>query len=200
MKKMIFLVAITLMGFGAQAEVKLNEPAPLFSVKDTSGKIQSLKDHQGKWIVLEWYNKDCPFVRKHYDSRNMQKLQENYKAKGVVWLSVISSAPGKQGYMEAGEAQKFFAENEKSKPTAILLDTDGSLGKAYDAKTTPHMFVINPQGKVVYAGAIDDNNSANPKVIPNSKNWVASALDAGMAGKEIEKTSSTPYGCSVKYN
>lgn len=200
MKKMIFLFAITLMSFTAQAEVKLNEAAPLFSVKDTSGKIQTLKDHQGKWIVLEWYNKDCPFVRKHYDSRNMQKLQENYKAKGVVWLSVISSAPGKQGYMEAAEAEKFFAENEKSKPTAILLDSDGSMGKAYDAKTTPHMFVINPQGKVVYAGAIDDNNSANPKVIAKSKNWVATALDAGMAGKDIEKASSTPYGCSVKYN
>lgn len=181
------------------APLKVDGPAPAFDVKDSTGKAHSLKDGEGKWMVLEWYNKDCPYVRKHYDAKNMQALQEKYTAKGVVWYTVISSAKGKQGYLETAEVAP-NVQKEGAKPTAVLLDTDGVMGKAYGAKTTPHMFVINPQGQVVYAGAIDDNNSADSKVIPKSKNFVAAALDAGMAGKPVEHKATAAYGCAVKYN
>lgn len=183
----------------AFAEVKIDAAAPAFSVKDSTGKAHTLTENKGKWVVLEWYNKDCPYVRKHYDSKNMQGLQSKYMGQGVVWYSVISSAKGKQGFLENAEVAPTFAK-EGAKPTAVLIDTDGTMGKAYGAKTTPHMYVINPQGNVVYAGAIDDNNSADAKVIPKSKNYVAAALDAGMAGKPIESKSTAAYGCGVKYN
>ncbi len=185
----------SLSAFGA-AEV--GKPAPAFSAKNVEGIEVSLEKLKGSWIVLEWYNKDCPYVRKHYDSQNMQKLQESYTNKKVTWVSIISSAEGKQGF-QTPEQAKAQVKTEKAKPTEIILDPSGTIGKAYGAKTTPHMFVINPEGKVVYAGAIDDNDSASPKVIPKSKNYVMSALDAGLAGKKIETASSKPYGCSVKY-
>lgn len=183
----------------APAELKVDGPAPAFAVKDAAGKTHNLADAKGKWVVLEWYNKDCPYVRKHYDSKNMQGLQEKYMGQGAVWYTVISSAKGKQGFLENAEVAPNFTK-EGAKPTAVLIDVDGAMGKAYGAKTTPHMFVINPEGKVVYAGAIDDNNSADAKVIPKSKNFVAAALDAGMAGKPVEKKATAAYGCSVKYN
>lgn len=204
MKKMISLFSVIMgltLGFQApaQTELKVDSPAPEFNVKDSAGKTHTLKDSKGKWIVLEWYNKDCPYVRKHYDVKNMQNLQKQYTGKGVVWYSVISSAKGKQGFLENAEVAP-NVDKEGAKATAILIDADGAMGKAYGAKTTPHMYVINPEGKVVYAGAIDDNNSADSKVIPKSKNYVSAALDAGMAGKAIDKKATAAYGCSVKYN
>lgn len=204
MKNRISMVVLALaisLGFASAsvAEVKVDTAAPEFAVKDAAGKTHSLKEQKGKWVVLEWYNKDCPYVRKHYDPKNMQTLQERYTGKGVSWFTVISSAKGKQGYLETAEVAPNFTK-ENAKPTAVLLDVDGKMGKAYGAKTTPHMFVINPEGKVVYAGAIDDNNSADASVIPKSKNYVAMALDAGMAGKAIDKKTTAAYGCAVKYN
>ena len=182
------------------AEVKVDGPAPDFSVMDATGKTQNLSNYRGKWLVLEWYNKDCPFVKKHYGSKNMQGIQKEYAKKGVAWLSVISSAKGKQGYLEPKEAVT-NAKTVASSATAILLDSDGKMGHTYDAKTTPHMFVINPQGSVVYAGAIDDNDSSDPESLKGATNFVKAALDAGMSpqAKAIEVKSHPPYGCSVKY-
>lgn len=194
------LVALTLLlsssGF---AEVTVGAAAPKFSEVDHAGKTHSLDTHKGKWVVLEWYNEGCPYVKKHYGSKNMQSLQQKYTGKGVVWLTVATSAEGQQGYVPPKEAaQKRTAAGMNS--SALLLDADGTMGRAYDAKTTPHMFVIDPKGIVVYAGAIDNNDSADPAKIPTSTNYVSSALDAALAGKPIAVASSKPYGCSVKYN
>lgn len=180
------------------AAPKINESAPNFSVKDAKGKTHSLADYKGKWLVLEWYNKDCPFVVKHYDSKNMQNIQGRFADKDVKWLQVISSAEGTQGYLKPDEAAA-VAKEAGTRAHATLLDTDGVMGRAYDARTTPHMFVVNPEGVLVYMGAIDDNRSANPNVIPKSKNYVVAALEAGMAGESIDPNSTRPYGCSVKY-
>ncbi|WP_027329086.1 thioredoxin family protein [Marinimicrobium agarilyticum] len=175
------------------------EPAPAFSETDAQGNTHSLSDYEGEWLVLEWFNKDCPYVRKHYGSGNMQSLQEEYTEKDVNWLTVISSAEGKQGYLEPDEAQKEAKAHNLNASAPFLLDPNGDMGRAYGAKTTPHMYIINPDGDVVYAGAIDDNDSANPAVIPDSHNYVAAALDQAMAGKPVETASSQAYGCSVKY-
>jgi peroxiredoxin len=182
----------------ALAEAEVGKPAPEFELSNHRGETIRLADFNGKWLVLEWFNNDCPFVVKHYKSNNMQTLQKKYTEKGVQWVSVVSSAPGKQGHVTEEQAKKLIEQN-KAHVTHMLLDPKGIMGKAYGAKTTPHMFVINPQGVVVYAGAIDDNSSSNPKVIRHSKNYVAAALDQGMAGQPIKVTSSRPYGCSVKY-
>lgn len=182
----------------AFAAAEPGSAAPAFEVKDATGTVRKLADAKGKWVVLEWTNKDCPYVKKHYGSGNMQKLQKDLTAKGVIWYTVLSSAKGQQGALEPAAAAK-HAKDVKAGPTAVLMDTDGKIGKAYDAKTTPHMFVIDPEGKIVYAGAIDDNDSADPSVIAKSKNYVAAALEAGMAGKKVEVASTRPYGCSVKY-
>lgn len=200
MKKLISILAVAIMSLPmlAVAQAVPGKDAPAFETKDMNGKTQKLSDYKGKWVVLEWFNKDCPYVKKHYGSDNMQKLQKTYTGKGVQWLTVVSSAPKKQGHMTPDEAKKVFAAN-KGSSTAVLLDEDGKIGKAYDAKTTPHMFVINPEGKVVYAGAIDDNDSADAKVIATSKNLVATALDEAMAGKTVTTAAQRPYGCSVKY-
>lgn len=175
------------------------EPAPDFSETDARGEEHTLSDYEGEWLVLEWFNKDCPYVRKHYGSDNMQGLQAKYTEQGVTWLTVISSAPGKQGHLEPEEAETVAAMQNLNASAPFLLDTDGNMGKAYGAKATPHMFVINPQGEVVYAGAIDDNDSANPAVIPESNNYVASALDASMNGEAVKVASTRAYGCTVKY-
>ncbi|MEZ5535885.1 MAG: thioredoxin family protein [Thiolinea sp.] len=183
----------------APAAAVPGQPAPDFSETDASGATQALSDYQGQWLVLEWFNKDCPYVRKHYGSGNMQALQEKYTGKEVKWLTVISSAAGKQGYLEPEQALAEAEAHHLKASTAFLLDTDGSMGKAYGAKVTPHMFVINPQGEVVYAGAIDDNDSASPRSIEGANNYVAAALDAGMSGQPVQVASSRAYGCSVKY-
>lgn len=196
--KLIISLAFVLSGYFAAAEAVPGKPAPAFEAKDATGKVQKLSDYAGKWVVLEWFNKDCPYVQKHYGSGNMQSLQKTYSDKGVVWLSVNSSAKGKEGYTEPSEAVK-VAKEEKSNALAVLLDPTGVVGKAYGAKTTPHMFVVDPKGMVVYAGAIDDNDSSDPSVIAKSKNFVAAALDQGMTGKKIEIASKKPYGCGTKY-
>jgi peroxiredoxin len=172
--------------------------APDFSLTDSKGKTQSVSQYKGKYVVLEWFNPECPFVKKHYGSGNMQKLQEEFTAKGVVWLSIDSSAPGLEGNLTAEQANAKMTE-WKTKQTALVLDPDGKAGRSYGAKNTPHMFVINPEGKIVYEGAIDSKASPNPADIPNSTNYVKVALEESLAGKTVTNANTKPYGCSVKY-
>jgi peroxiredoxin len=172
--------------------------APDFSLTDSKGKTQTVSQYKGKYVVLEWFNPECPFVKKHYGSGNMQKLQEEFTAKGVVWLSVDSSAPGLEGYLTAEQAEKKIAE-WKTKQTALVLDPDGKAGRSYGAKNTPHMFVINPEGKIVYEGAIDSKATPNPSDIASSTNYVKVALEESMGGKTVSTANTKPYGCSVKY-
>jgi peroxiredoxin len=172
--------------------------APDFSLTDSKGKTQSVSQYKGKYVVLEWFNPECPFVKKHYGSGNMQKLQEEFTGKGVVWLSIDSSAPGKEGNLTAEQANAKMAE-WKTKQTALVLDPDGKAGQAYGAKNTPHMFVINPEGKIVYEGAIDSKATPNVSDIANSTNYVKVALDESLAGKTVTTANTKPYGCSVKY-
>jgi len=176
----------------------VGKPAPEFSAADTSGQRRTLSDVKGSFVVLEWFNPDCPFVRKHYDSGNMQGLQQAYTQRGVVWWSINSSAPGKQGHLTPEGAQQFVQQRE-AHPTAVLLDPDGTIGRLYGAKTTPHMFIIDPHGAVIYAGAIDDIASPDPADIPEAINYVATALDETMDGQPVTVPESRPYGCSVKY-
>lgn len=172
--------------------------APDFSAPDANGKTHSLTQYRGKYVVLEWFNPECPFVRKHYGSGNMQKLQSEYTGKGVVWLSIDSSAPGTEGNLSAEQAQK-IAKDWNTKQTALLLDGDGKVGRSYNARNTPHMFVINPAGKIVYEGAIDNKATPNPNDIPSSMNYVKVALDESMSGKPVTTANTRPYGCSIKY-
>lgn len=192
----LFIAAVVLTP--AIAAVDAGNPAPDFTLTDSQGKEHKLSDFKGKYVVLEWANPECPFVRKHYDSGNMQKLQKEYTGKGVVWLMIASSAEGKQGHFTA-EKWNETLKQENASPTAVLLDADGQVGKLYGAKTSPHMFVINPEGNVVYAGAIDSIKSANKADIEKATNYVSAALDAAMAGKPVETASASPYGCSIKY-
>jgi len=190
-------IAVSLVGSPAWA-LKNGQAAPDFKVKDAGGKDVSLSHFKGKNVVLEWHNRECPFVKKHYDSGNMQKVQNELTKKGFVWLTIISSAKGKQGHGTGAEASA-YAKEKKASPTAVLLDTDGKVGKAYGAKTSPHMFIVDAKGNIVYQGAIDDNNSPDPATIAESKNYVTTAADELVAGKKVAKASTTPYGCSVKY-
>lgn len=199
MKKLISSIALAcLMPMAVFADAKVGAAAPDFTVSDVSGKSHKLSDFKGKNVVLEWYNKDCPYVRKHYDAGNMQKLQKAYKDQGVVWLTVISSAKGKQGFQENKDAETNM-NKEGFQGTALLIDADGKVGKAYGAKTTPHMYLINKEGLLAYNGAIDDNDSSNPASIPKAKNYIAAAVDSTLKGEKVAVTSSKPYGCSVKY-
>ena len=172
--------------------------APDISATDSKGKTQTLSQYKGKYVVLEWFNPECPFVKKHYGSGNMQKLQEEFTGKGVVWLTIDSSAPGLEGNLTAEQANAKIAE-WKAHSTALLLDPDGKAGRTYGAKNTPHMFVIDPEGKIVYEGAIDSKPTPNPSDIASSTNYVKAALDESLAGKTVTTPSSRPYGCSVKY-
>jgi peroxiredoxin len=182
----------------AEAASALNQPAPQFTLTGADGKKYSLADFAGKWVVLEWANFECPFVKKHYGSKNMQTLQKTYAEKGVVWLTICSSAPEKQGHF-AGEALSQRIKEAGLNSTAYLIDSDGKVGKSFGAKTTPHMFVINPKGVLVYAGAIDDKPSTKPEDVEGATNYVKGALDAGMANEVILVSSTPSYGCSVKY-
>ena len=183
--------------FGADSPA-VGTNAPDFSVTDSKGKTQSVSQYKGKYVVLEWFNPDCPFVKKHYGGGNMQKLQEEFTGKGVVWLSIDSSAPGKEGHLTAEQAEKKIAE-WKTKQTALVLDPDGKAGQTYGAKNTPHMFIISPEGKVIYEGAIDSKASPNAADIANSTNYVKVALEESMGGKPVTTATTKPYGCSVKY-
>lgn len=176
----------------------IDKAAPQFALKDFAGKEYSLADFKGRYVVLEWTNMDCPFVKKHYNSGNMQDLQKTYTKKGVVWLRICSSAPGQQGNHDAKEIEKRIKE-QKAMQTAYLVDAAGDVGRMYGAKTTPHMFVIDPQGTLIYAGGIDDKKSTDVADVKTATNYVSACLDAALAGKAVEVKTSTPYGCSVKY-
>jgi len=172
--------------------------APDFSLTDSKGKTQSVSQYKGKYVVLEWFNPECPFVKKHYGSGNMQKLQTEFTSKGIVWLTIDSNAPGLEGNLTAEQANAKIAE-WKTKQTALVLDPEGKAGRAYGAKNTPHMFVINPEGKIVYEGAIDSKATPNPSDIASSTNYVKVALEESLAGKTVSNANTRPYGCSVKY-
>ena len=176
----------------------VGDDAPNFTLTDSKGNGHSLSQYRGKYVVLEWVNYDCPFVKKHYDSENMQKLQKKYGEKGVVWLSVCSSAKGKQGNFSPEEINQNMAKLKVS-CEAYLIDEDGGVGRAYGAKTTPHIFIVDPHGKLVYQGAIDSVPSYREQDIKGADNYVSLALDAAMAGKTIEHHTTKSYGCSVKY-
>jgi len=201
MKRKLFLIALASIGASAlfaAGSPPVGSTAPNFSATDSKGKTRSLSEYKGKYVVLEWFNPECPFVKKHYDSGNMQKLQEDFTKKGVTWLTIDSSAPGKEGNLDADQANKTMAD-WKTHSTALLLDPDGKVGLMYGAKNTPHMFVISPEGKIIYEGAIDSKRSTDPEDIPNSTNYVRVALDESMSGKQVTTSSTLPYGCSIKY-
>ena len=181
-----------------EAKAVIDEKAPDFKLTGIDGKTYSLGDYKGKYVVLEWNNFDCPFVKKFYGSGAMQNLQKEYTEKGVVWLTICSSAEGKQGYYDA-EALGDMTAERKLAATAYLRDPDGTVGKLYGAKTTPHMFVINPEGVLIYVGAIDDKPSTNPEDIAAAQNYVTASLNLAMSGKPVEVKSTASYGCSVKY-
>ena len=175
------------------------DPAPDFTLVDTDGNEHTLSDYAGEWVVLEWLNYDCPFVRKHYNSGTMQKLQARAAEEDVVWLSIVSSAPGKQGHFPAEEMNKRTKDHE-GQQHAVLMDPTGEVGKAYGARTTPHMFVINPDGEMVYNGAIDDRPSPEAASLEGATPYVAQALTNAMAGRPVSPARTQPYGCSVKYD
>ncbi|HEV3078122.1 MAG TPA: redoxin domain-containing protein [Gemmataceae bacterium] len=178
--------------------IRVGLPAPEFTATDSNGQTHSLSQYRGKYVVLEWHNQGCPYTRKHYVSGNMQNLQKEWTAKGVVWFTVVSSAPGTQGYVTPPQENAYLAQMHAA-PTAVLLDSDGKVGRLYNAKTTPQMFVIDPQGKVIYAGAIDDKPTPDPDDIRGADNFVSDALTAAMAGKPIATPYTRSYGCSIKY-
>jgi peroxiredoxin len=192
----VFFTALGLNLFAFNANV--DKPAPDFKCNDSNGKEHSLSSYKGKIVVLEWLNHDCPFVKKHYGSGNMQKMQRIYTGKDVIWLSVISSAPGKQGFCTPDKAND-LTRSKNAHPTAVLLDPLGTVGKKYGAKTTPHMFIINEEGILVYNGGIDSKRSTDPKDVDRATNYVAKALNELLAGDEVSTKTSAPYGCSVKY-
>lgn len=197
-KAILFLFLFCTALAGSFAGPATGEPAPSFSLPDTNGKTHTLADLKGKYVVLEWVNYGCPFIRKHYDSGNMQSLQKEFTNKGVVWFSVCSSAPGKQGNMTPAEWNAAIKEKNAS-PTAVLLDPDGRVGHAYEAKTTPDMFVINPEGILIYSGAIDSMASTDQSDIATATNYVKAALNAAMIGKPVATPVTKSYGCGVKY-
>jgi len=205
MRRVKFLISLVVISFFVVLnplthanEAVVGKPAPGFTATDSNGKSHSLSDYKGKVVVLEWLNHGCPYVKKHYNSGKMQSLQNTYTEKGVVWFSIISSAPGTQGYCTPEEANDVIKQKQAF-PTALLLDPDGIVGKLYGAKVTPHMYIINSDGVLVYNGGIDDIRSTNVDDIAKAKNYVQLALDEVLAGKEVSIKTSRPYGCSVKY-
>jgi peroxiredoxin len=177
---------------------KVGEAAPEFSGTASNGKTFHLSDYRGKFVVLEWHNNGCPYVGKQYNSGNMQRLQKQWTGQGVAWFTILSSAPGRQGYVTAMEENDYLAKMQAA-PTAALLDPSGAIGHLYDAKTSPQMVVINPQGIVIYDGAIDNKPTTDLNDVPGATNYVNLALEQAMAGKPVETPATRPYGCSVKY-
>jgi len=188
-------LAFTLAAFA----VRVGTQAPDFTGTDSHGQSHTLSQYHGQYVVLEWTNNGCPFTRKHYESGNMQALQKKWTSRGVIWLTILSSAPGQQGYMTASDQNAYMAR-EHADPTAAILDPTGAIGHLYDAKTTPDMVVIDPSGKIIYEGAIDDHATTDPADIPHSKNYVNEALDEAMAGQPVAVAYTRSYGCSVKYS
>jgi peroxiredoxin len=199
MRNLSLVFGILALSAGAAfAGAEIGQPAPDFSLPDTNGQTHQLSQYKGKWVVLEWYQPDCPFVRKHYGSGNMQALQKEYTAKGVVWLSIDSSAPGQEGNYPADKLNQ-IASSQGAARTALLLDPDGKVGHEYGAKTTPDMYIINPQGKLIYEGAIDSKPTTQVADLKVATNYVKVALDNSMSGMSVSQTVTRPYGCSVKY-
>ena len=195
------LLLSTLMAFsvGATFAASVGQPAPAFSAVDTSGKTVSLADFKGKTVVLEWVNPGCPFVQKHYSSANMQGTQKEAAAKGVVWLAVNSTSTDAGDY-KTPAAMAQWMQAQRASATATLMDSDGKVGRAFGARTTPHMFVVDPAGKLIYAGGIDSKASANPADIAGATNYIKAGLTETLAGKPISAATTQPYGCSIKYS
>ena len=194
----VLALGLTTVAAGVRPAPEIGKPAPAFTLPDSRGAKHSLAQYQGKWVVLEWLNYGCPYVQKHYRSGNIPGQQEKWRAKGVVWLAIASSAPGEQGHYEDA---KMNVESQKkgSKASAVLLDPAGTVGRLYDAKVTPHMFVIDPKGTVVYMGGIDNVPTPRDRDLERATQLVDAALEEGMAGKAISTPTSRPYGCNVKY-
>jgi peroxiredoxin len=182
----------------ATASPKIGEPAPDFTLQGADGKSHALGSFKGKYVVLEWTNHDCPFVKKHYKSGNMQAQQKELTGKGAAWLTIVSSAPGKQGHVDAAKAAE-LTQSRNAAPTAVLFDPSGEVGRKYDAKTTPHMYVIAPDGKLIYMGGIDSIPSSDQDDIAKATPYVKVALAEAMAGKPVSNPATKPYGCAVKY-
>ena len=194
----LLTAALAFAPLSASAAPAIDQPAPAFTANTADGKTISLDSLKGKTVVLEWTNHDCPFVKKHYDSGNMQGLQKEAAAKGTLWLQVISSAPGKQGHVDAATAARLNSARNAA-PAHVILDPDGKLGKLYDAKTTPHMYIIDSKGSLVYKGGIDSLATADKADIAKAEPYVANALGALAAGQKIAANNTKPYGCSIKY-
>lgn len=196
MKILLFLLTLTMNALALNP----GDTAPNFELTDQNGKKVSLQDFKGKFVVLEWYNEGCPYVRKHYDAQNMQTTQKIYHAnEDVVWLSIVSSVSGKQGHIESPAMALETMKREKSYANHLLLDLDGKVGKAYDAKTTPHMYLLSPDMKVAYVGAIDSIASADKSDIKKARNYVTSSMSKIMLKETPDPQKTKPYGCSVKY-
>lgn len=193
------LVAASLSGEARAQSVRVGSPAPDFTAIDSQGRTQALDQFRGKYVVLEWHNNGCPYVGKQYNSGNMQKLQKQWTAKGVVWFTVLSSARGKQGFVTAEQENEYLSKMQAA-PTAALLDPSGEIGHLYDAKTSPQMIVIDPKGVVIYDGAIDDKPTTDLADVPGATNYVSLALEQAMGGKAVATPATRPYGCSVKYS
>ncbi|MGH1377911.1 MAG: redoxin domain-containing protein [Alphaproteobacteria bacterium] len=191
-------IAFSLITTPVNASVEIGKAAPNFTATDIHGNAFNLEDQKGKIVVLEWTNHLCPFVKKHYSTNNMQQTQKTATDNGVIWVSIVSSAEGKQGNVSAQEAIAIEKE-VGAHATTRILDPSGEIGKLYDAKTTPHMFVISAAGNVAYAGAIDSNPSPSPKAVENAENLVLAALDDLSSGRTVDVPRTAPYGCSVKY-
>lgn len=196
-RQLVFLAAVLTCSLSAFA-VRVGSQAPNFTGTDSHGQSNTLSQYRGHFVVLEWTNNGCPFTRKHYESGNMQALQRQWTGRGVIWVTILSSARGQQGYMTASEENAYLAR-EHASPTAAILDPSGVIGRLYEAKTTPDMVVIDPSGKIIYEGAIDDHPTTDPADIPQSRNYVSEALSAAMADQPVAVTYTRSYGCSVKY-
>jgi hypothetical protein len=180
------------------AAATVGQPAPDFTLKDASGKTVKLSDYKGKHVVLEWTNPGCPFVQKHYNSGNMPTTQKDAMDKGVVWLSVNSTEKDSSDYLEPVKLVAWMGEH-KASPSAMLMDEEGNVGKAYGARTTPHMYIVNPQGQLIYAGGIDSIASSRQEDIPKATNYVKLGVSEALAGKQLTAATTKPYGCSIKY-
>ena len=197
-RHLILILSIVLWSVGLTRAQQVGEPAPAFQATDSNGQMHSLSDYRGKYVVLEWHNNGCPYTRKHYESGNMQSLQRQWTGKGVVWFTVISSAPGQQGYVSA-QQENDYLQRMHAAPSAALLDPHGDLGRLYSAKTTPHMFIISPTGTLIYDGAVDSKATTEESDIAGAQNYVSAALQEAMAGQRVAIPITRPYGCSVKY-
>jgi peroxiredoxin len=199
MKRIALLIAGGVLAATALAAPTPGQPAPDFRATDVAGKPVALSEFKGRYVVLEWNNPSCPFVMKHYDSGNMQSLQKRYGAENVVWLSINSTTPSHRDYMAPDKLAAWF-RSQNAAPAAVLMDPKGDVGRAYGAKVTPHMYVIDPKGTLVYAGAIDDKRSSNPADVKTATNYVQAALTEARSGKAVSKATSSAYGCTIKYD